>query len=91
MSVAAHLYISGRVQGVFFRYETQSKAIELGVKGWVKNLSDGRVKVVVEGDQEAVQKLIEFCQHGPPGAKVTNLVLEWGIPTNKYESFKVEY
>ncbi|MEM2478473.1 MAG: acylphosphatase, partial [Thermoproteota archaeon] len=75
--VRAHVYVSGRVQGVFFRYETKSLADRLGVKGWVRNLPDGRVEAVFEGEEETVMKMIEFCKKGPPGARVTDVKVEW--------------
>lgn len=68
-----HIWISGKVQGVFFRHHTKKLALELGVNGWVKNLPDGRVEAVFEGDNEKVEKMIEFCRRGPPLAEVENI------------------
>ena len=68
-----HLWISGKVQGVFFRANTLQKANILGLKGWVRNLDDGRVELVVEGPKDKVEKLVEWCQHGPEGAEVENV------------------
>jgi len=62
MKVRAHVFVSGRVQGVFFRHETRREARMRGVKGWVRNLPDGRVEAVFEGEEEAVKELIEFCK-----------------------------
>ncbi len=89
--VRAHLFVSGRVQGVFFRYETRDKAHELGVHGWVRNLPDGRVEAIVEGRKDEVEKLVEFCCTGPPGAKVVNLDLKWENPTGEYKDFTIRY
>ncbi|MDI6732738.1 MAG: acylphosphatase [Planctomycetota bacterium] len=75
--VCAHLYISGRVQGVFFRSYTQEKALSLGIKGWVRNLSDRRVEAVFEGKETAVQDMIQWCHHGPPSATVTKVDISW--------------
>ncbi|MBO9338235.1 MAG: acylphosphatase, partial [Chloroflexus sp.] len=63
--VRAHVFISGRVQGVSFRAYTRDRAREAQVKGWVRNLSDGRVEAVFEGPRPAVQKLISWCYSGP--------------------------
>ena len=77
MKVRAHVFVSGRVQGVFFRQTTQQKAQSFGVKGWVKNLPDGRVEAVFEGEETAVKALEEYCHHGPPSAIVTNVDSVW--------------
>ena len=66
----AHVYVSGIVQGVAFRYYAQHKAGELGVSGWVKNLPDGRVEAVFEGDDAAVDRLVGWCRRGPDRAHV---------------------
>jgi len=79
------------VQGVFFRYETQMRARRLGVKGWVRNLSDGRVEAVFEGDREKIEEMLEFCKRGPPGAQVTNLTVKWEEPTGEFSDFEIRY
>ncbi len=76
----AHLFISGKVQGVFFRANTVEKAKELEVNGWVKNLDDGRVEAVFEGDKESVQKMIDWCMVGPDSANVENIDIKWEEP-----------
>jgi acylphosphatase len=73
VNVRVHVFISGRVQGVFFRQSTQRQAQNLGVKGWVRNMPDGRVEVVFEGEASAVQKLVDYCRQGPPVSKVDDL------------------
>ena len=85
------MFVSGRVQGIFFRSETKYKADHHNVKGWVCNLPDGRVEAVFEGEAEAVKALIEFCKRGPPGARVTNVDLRWGNSTGEFYAFKVRY
>ncbi len=70
---AARLLISGRVQGVAFRAYTEREAGSLGVKGWVRNLPDGRVEAHLEGDPSAVEKMIEWCRRGPSHARVTGV------------------
>ena len=73
VNVRMHVFISGRVQGVFFRQNTKRQAESFGVKGWVRNLPDGRVEAVFEGEESAVKKLVEYCRHGPSSAKVDNI------------------
>lgn len=69
--IRRHLWITGRVQGVFFRQSTWQKAQAIGgLRGWVRNLNDGRVEVLVQGDPEAVESLVAFCHHGPGSARV---------------------
>lgn len=89
--VRAHVYVSGRVQGVFFRYETKSLADRLGVKGWVRNLPDGRVEAVFEGKEEMVGKMIDFCKRGPPGARVTDVRVEWEDYKGEFDRFSIRH
>jgi len=91
MKKRVHLWISGRVQGVFFRRTTQMVAKTLGVCGWVRNLDDGRVEVVAEGEEEKLKKLIEFCKRGPPLARVDGIDIEWGEYKGEFERFEVRY
>ncbi|MEO0094915.1 MAG: acylphosphatase [candidate division WOR-3 bacterium] len=86
-----HLYISGRVQGVFFRAHTQELAQKLGITGWVRNLDDGRVEVVAEGEETDLQKLIEWCWQGPIGARVDDVEIIYEEPTNEFGSFEIKY
>ena len=91
MKVRAHVYVSGRVQGVFFRSETEDLAQRLDVKGWVRNLSDGRVEALFEGEKERVEEAIEFCRRGPPGAFLQNVEIEWEDWRGEYPDFNVLY
>lgn len=91
MKVRVHVYISGRVQGVFFRYETKRLADSIGVKGWVRNLPDGRVEAVFEGEDELVRKMIDFCKRGPPGARVTDVKIEHEDYKGEFKSFSIRY
>ena len=77
MKVRAHLFVSGRVQGVFFRVETRSEAMKRNVNGWVRNTSDRRVEAIFEGEKADVEQLIDFCRMGPPGARVTEIAVQW--------------
>lgn len=87
----AHIFIEGRVQGVGFRYFTKTNARELGVDGWVKNLPDGRVEAVFEGERNAVEELVDRCRKGPRSARVADLQVEWSEPSQEYDSFRVAY
>ncbi|HEX5948110.1 MAG TPA: acylphosphatase [Actinomycetota bacterium] len=69
----AHVYVSGAVQGVFFRYEARERARSRGLAGWVRNLHDGRVEAVFEGPEEAVEAMVDWCREGPRGAEVTDV------------------
>lgn len=66
----AHVHVSGLVQGVSFRWYTAQRARERGVAGWVRNLPDGRVEAVFEGDDGSVAAMVEWCRTGPRGARV---------------------
>jgi len=91
LKVRAHVLISGRVQGVLFRSETQDDAVRQGLTGWVRNLPDGRVEAVFEGEKDRVDALIEFCRQGPPGAKVTRVEVTWGDYIGEFKSFSIRY
>ncbi|MFC5136316.1 MULTISPECIES: acylphosphatase [Haloferacaceae] len=69
----AHVYVSGRVQGVFYRATTRDAARERGVDGWVRNLDDGRVEAVFEGPESAVEGMVEWCHAGSPAAEVDDV------------------
>ncbi len=89
MKTRAHVFITGRVQGVFFRLETKRNADKHDVTGWVRNLQDGRVEAMFEGEKDAVEKLITFCKHGPFGAKVTDFELIWESYKGTFDRFKL--
>ena len=76
----AHVFISGTVQGVFYRATTRDTARETGVDGWVKNLADGRVEAVFEGTTEDVESMVEWCHEGSPQARVEDVEVEYGEP-----------
>ncbi|MGD8211238.1 MAG: acylphosphatase [Desulfobacterales bacterium] len=89
--VRAHAIISGRVQGVFFRMETKQAADRLGVFGWVKNQRDGTVEALFEGDQDKVNAVLEWCNQGPPSAKVTDVNVEWQDYAGEFSGFGITY
>jgi acylphosphatase len=68
-----HIFVSGKVQGVYFRQNTSYKAQELNIMGWVRNLKDGRVEAVLEGERENINKLLDWCNDGPKNAIVTDI------------------
>ncbi len=89
MKVRAHIFVSGRVQGVFFRVETRYEAMKRNVAGWVRNTSGGRVEAIFEGEREDVEKLIEFCRKGPSGARVTKVDVQWEEYSGEFKDFKI--
>jgi acylphosphatase len=91
LRVRAHVFVSGFVQGVLFRYETKRRAARCGVTGWVRNLRDGRVEAVFEGEKEVVEEMIEFCHRGPPSAIVKYVEVRWETPTEEYKNFFMMY
>ncbi|UFP96305.1 acylphosphatase [Gloeobacter morelensis] len=78
--VRAHLWIGGKVQGVYFRAATREAAQRQGVAGWVRNLPDGRVEAVFEGPPAAVERLVGWCRQGPPAAVVEGVRVEYEPP-----------
>lgn len=90
MKKRAHVFISGRVQGVFFRDWTFREARQLGLTGWVKNLFDGRVEAVFEGEEEKVREIVEKCHQGPPAAVVEKVEVEWEEAEGKYTVFSIQ-
>ena len=72
-NIRSHVFVEGRVQGVFFRAETREAAKSFGVTGWVRNLYDGRVEAVFEGGEEEVERAVDWCHKGPPHATVTHV------------------
>lgn len=85
--VRAHLIIEGRVQGVSFRASTVEAARSCGVYGWVRNNPNGTVEAVLEGEEERVGRLIEWCRTGPPLARVERLNLSWEPFKNEFDDF----
>jgi len=84
-----HIRVYGRVQGVFFRAFIKSVADELGLTGWVRNVEDGSVEIVAEGDDEKLQKLIAEARRGPPMAFVERIDVEWGDYTGEFQDFRI--
>jgi acylphosphatase len=89
VNARAHAYVTGKVQGVFFRAETANLAHRLHLTGWMRNTPDGRVEAVFEGEKQKVEEAVEFCRRGPPGAQVSKLDVEWGKWTGEFRDFRV--
>lgn len=90
-NVRAHVIISGRVQGVFFRAHTRDFAEKFGVRGWVKNRPDGKVEALFEGDDEDVKAVIDWCRDGPPGADVLDVNVRWDDYKDEFNGFEIVY
>lgn len=85
----ARILISGRVQGVFYRASCQDVACSYGLNGYAKNLPSGHVEVLVQGEKDKIKKLIEWCKKGPPGARVSEVRVEWEESKGRLEDFKI--
>ncbi len=90
VKVRAHVFVCGRVQGVFFRQETKQQAQRLGVKGWVRNLPDGRVEAVFEGEESAVKAITEYSHHGPASAKVDKVEVNFENYLGEFYDFNMK-
>lgn len=86
----AHLFISGKVQGVGYRYFVKSNAKKLGLTGWVRNTEDGGVEAVLAGTQELIEQMIGICRQGPPLSEVEHLGFEWEEGEESFEGFTIK-
>ncbi len=89
--VRAHVIVSGRVQGVFFRMETRRAADRNQVAGWVRNCPDGRVEAVFEGEKERVEKTLRWCGQGPPHSIVEDVKVQWLEYTGEFADFSIRH
>lgn len=89
--IRAHAIVRGRVQGVFFRMETKRAADRFGVSGWVRNLKDGTVEAVFEGDRDKVEAALDWCRHGPPYAAVAEVNVTMHAYTGEFDGFRIDY
>jgi acylphosphatase len=87
----AHIFVSGLVQGVFFRENTRRRAESLGLKGFVKNLPDGRVEAVFEGEKEKVEKMVEWAKGGSKSARVDGIDARFQEYKGEFQNFEVKY
>jgi acylphosphatase len=91
MVVRAHVVVSGRVQGVYYRSYAVDAARELGVAGWVMNTPGGDVEAVFEGERDAVEKMVDWCWKGSPSSRVDDVRVAWEEATGELEGFDVIY
>ena len=91
MSARMHAFVSGRVQGVFFRDFTRNAANSLRLNGWVRNTRDGRVEVVAEGEKDALVKLAERLKRGPTYARVDSVEVEWEEYKGEFLDFEIRH
>lgn len=85
----AHVYVSGKVQGVFFRDSARRQAEDLGLDGWITNLPDGRVEALFEGPSDSVREMVRWCEEGPSSADVDDVETEYGEPQGDTRGFEV--
>jgi acylphosphatase len=89
MKARVHVFVRGRVQGVFFRDHTRRWAVSLGLKGWVRNLEDGRVEVLAEGEKGSLEDLVGRISLGPPAAMVENAEVAWESFRGEFDDFRI--
>ncbi|MDA8098752.1 MAG: acylphosphatase [Nitrospiraceae bacterium] len=90
-TLRAQVIVHGRVQGVWFRQSTKDEAERLGVTGWVRNLPDGTVEAVFEGETKKVEEIVGWCHRGPSGAEVTGADVAWGRFRGEFARFSIRY
>jgi acylphosphatase len=90
-SVCLGLLITGRVQGVGFRYAVLDEARRLQVAGWVRNRRDGSVEVIAEGSRERLEQLAVWCHDGPRGALVSHVETSWGEASGEFHEFSIRH
>ncbi len=91
MAYRLHIIVIGDVQGVFFRAGAQGEARRLGITGWARNLPDGSVEVMAEGAHGPLERLLEWCGHGPAGASVSGIKSWWLAATGEFTDFRITY
>lgn len=89
--VRARVVISGKVQGVYFRAETRRAAEKRNVQGWVRNSSDGSVEALFEGDESAVNAVLEWCWKGSPFSRVAHVDVKWETYTGDFDRFRIVF
>ncbi len=89
--IRAHVVVSGRVQGVYYRQNAVKQAQKLGLSGWIRNLSDGKVEAVFEGGKENVEKIVNWAKKGPFFSRVSSLKIDWQEYKGEFNNFGVKY
>lgn len=87
--IQMHVWVSGHVQGVGFRYFVRQQAGKLPISGWVRNVSDGRVEVLAEGERADLETFLAAVQHGPSGSAVTQLAVDWRSAAGQWSKFSI--
>jgi acylphosphatase len=90
-ALRASVIVHGLVQGVFFRASTRDEAVRLGVDGWVRNLPDGTVEALFEGETKRVEEIVAWCHRGPTGAGVSSVDVTWEPYRGEYHHFDIRY
>lgn len=91
MAIRKNLRIRGRVQGVYYRQSAADEAVRLNLRGFVRNLRDGDVEAVAEGEPEALEQFVSWCHRGPPAARVTEVQVRDEAATGEFQSFEVRH
>ncbi len=87
----ARIIVEGRVQGVWYRGSAREEATRLGIAGFARNLPDGTVEIVAEGEKERIERLITWCHKGPPGARVSEVRVTWDVGEGGFEGFSIRW
>ena len=90
-SISVRLIVRGKVQGVYFRFNMQQVAMKNSVVGWVRNLPDGNVEALLEGNKEDVNQVVQWSKIGPENARVDEVKMDYGQYTGKYKDFIIRY
>lgn len=91
MERTAHVLVSGRVQGIGFRFFVSSVARRKGLKGYVRNLDDGRVEILLQGDEEVIKETLDIIKSGHPLAKINKIEVNWKSKGENFEDFQIIY
>lgn len=86
---SARILVHGMVQGVYYRQSLKRTALSNSVTGWARNLTDGRVEALLQGDKKNIEKIIQWAREGPPRSHVSKVEVEWDVPAKTYDKFKV--
>jgi acylphosphatase len=88
-NVRAHIYVSGRVQGVYYRKNARRSALSLRLTGWVRNLPDRRVEAIAEGERDLVEEFLGWCREGPSMAIVRGVEVSWEEANGEFDTFRI--
>jgi len=91
MKSRSHIFVSGKVQGVFLRQNNRKKAAEFRLSGFVRNLQNGKVEAVFEGKKEKIEKIIQWIKKGPETAQIENIEIDWKNYQGEFKNFEIRY